>query len=139
MRNSKRCGNHFKNLFSAAPAQFPRDLNDLVPKLISNEDNLSLCKILDEIEILEAVKNIGACKVPRPDEFSIVFYHKYWSTVKEEVIDVVTIFFFEIGYLLRQLNHSNIVLIPNDDKPCRISNFRSISLCNVSYKLFQKS
>lgn len=45
---------------------------------------------------------------------------------------------FRTGFLLKQLNHSFIVLIPKVDHLAKIDQFRPISLCNVVYKVVSK-
>lgn len=45
---------------------------------------------------------------------------------------------FAIGFLLKELNHTNIVLIPKQDHPSVVTHFHAISLCNVSYKIISK-
>lgn len=54
--------------------------------------------------------------------------------------DVVASFqrFFESGYLLRSINHTNIELIPKTDNPTLAFHFRPISLCSVLYKFISK-
>lgn len=46
--------------------------------------------------------------------------------------------FFESGYLLLSINHTNLVLIPKKDNPTLASHFRPISLCSVIYKFIFK-
>lgn len=46
--------------------------------------------------------------------------------------------FFSIGSSLRLINHTHIALIPKVDNPEVVSNFRPISLCNVTYKIITK-
>lgn len=46
--------------------------------------------------------------------------------------------FFSMRHMLRQMNHSFIVLIPKTKNPLMLENFRPISLCNVSYKIITK-
>lgn len=43
------------------------------------------------------------------------------------------------GYMLKQLNHSFIALIPKIGSPVNISQYHPISLCNVCYKVISKS
>lgn len=49
-----------------------------------------------------------------------------------------SVVFFANGCLLRQMNHSNLVLISKVDNEALIRQFRPISLCNVSYKILFK-
>ena len=46
--------------------------------------------------------------------------------------------FLNTGYLLPDLNHTYIVLIPKIKNPVKVSNYRPISFCNVIYKIIAK-
>lgn len=46
--------------------------------------------------------------------------------------------FFEEGQLLKELNHTNVTLIPKVPNPESMSQFRPISLCRFNYKFFSK-
>jgi hypothetical protein len=46
--------------------------------------------------------------------------------------------FFHSGFLLKSLNYSFITLIPKTPTPEIVSQFRPISLCNVTYKIISK-
>lgn len=76
-------------------------------------------------------------KAPRPDGFSTLSFQKYWRVVKREAINMVRRF-FETGFLLKELNHINIVLIPKIQNPTMVTHFRLISLSNVAYKIISK-
>ncbi|XVF47270.1 hypothetical protein PTKIN_Ptkin03bG0096000 [Pterospermum kingtungense] len=57
--------------------------------------------------------------------------------VSRGVIEVVQSFFHS-GRLLRELNMTDIVLIPKVKRPEDVSQFRPISCCNFAYKIISK-
>lgn len=128
---------HFERLFARTNTQYPRDLNGLIPELITETDNAMLCSVPDDLEIWRAVRSLGSTKAPGRMVLQPYFIRKYWGVVKMEVIKIVRSF-FENEYLLRQMNCLNIVLIPNLENPSSIGQFRPISLCNVNYKIISK-
>ena len=46
--------------------------------------------------------------------------------------------FFETGEFDERMNQTNICLIPKNERPANMAEFRPISLCNVSYKIISK-
>lgn len=47
--------------------------------------------------------------------------------------------FLKHGHILRDLNRTNITLIQKKkDRPKKVSEYRPISLCNVSFKFISK-
>jgi hypothetical protein len=46
--------------------------------------------------------------------------------------------FFKIGIMAAGINETSIVLIPKKDDPEYLKDFRTISLCNVIYKIVSK-
>lgn len=130
------CSN-FQTIFSTSSPAAPDDISNLFSPIISADDNDFLCRVPDEAEILSVIQSIGASKAPGLDGISALFYHTYWSIMK---FDVVTTFkcFFASSFLLKSLNHTNIMLIPKNDNPTLVSLFRPISLCNVLYKTISK-
>lgn len=97
----------------------------------------SLIYIPLEAEIWEVVNNIGALKALRQDGVHASFYQNCWETVGTSVCNIVKDFFAN-NSSIRLINHTNIVLIPKVDNPEIVSNYRPISICNVSYKIITK-
>lgn len=73
--------------------------------------------------------------------FPLCFFKKKkkrnWSTIKFKLCEVINLTF--MGHIdLNTLNQTLIVLIPKVDNPENISQFRSISLCNMIMKCMSK-
>jgi hypothetical protein len=62
-----------------------------------------------------------------------MFYKAYWPIMKNEVLAAVH-HFGRTGHLPKQRKSTLITLIPKVENPSKPSDFRLISLCNVSYK-----
>lgn len=81
--------------------------------------------------------SIGAHKVPGPDDMTVLFFHHYRQIVKTGLIN--TVFqFFRSGRLLKELNHSFIMLLPKKETLIVVNDFWPISLSNVAYKVIAK-
>jgi hypothetical protein len=76
-------------------------------------------------------------KSPGPDGFSASFYQHLWSMVWKDVCNVV-LQFLNHGHFDKEINATNIALVPKKKNPSRIVDFWPISLCNVVYKLIAK-
>ena len=61
----------------------------------------------------------------------------FWHIVGDNVVSVV-LEFLNTSYLLPDLNHTYIVLIPKIKNPIKVFDYRPISLCNVIYKIIAK-
>lgn len=99
--------------------------------------NKKLMRPISPKEIKNAVFQMGPLKAPGPDGFPGMFYQKYWQEEGEDTCRAVTSF-FSGGFLLRELNKTNIVLIPKVANPESLSQFRPISLCNFNMKIICK-
>ena len=71
---------------------------------------------------------------PRVDGFHPFFFKKYWHVVGDEVWCLVR-YAFLFGNFDSALAETLIVLIPKEDQPLRMKDFRPISLCTIIYKL----
>ncbi|KAG8367282.1 hypothetical protein BUALT_Bualt16G0056200 [Buddleja alternifolia] len=128
---------YFKDLFTSSNPSYPLDLENIIPYIVSDEDNRGLLSIPTPCEIKKTVFSMAANKTPGPDGMSPLFYKTYWDIVGIDVVKAVT-HFFETGHLLKAMNHTFITLIPKSNKANKVEQFRPISLCNVSYKIISK-
>lgn len=72
-----------------------------------------------------------------PDGFTAGFFKLHWDIVGRSVCDTNKSFLVT-GYLLKEWNHSIMVMILKKDIPEEVSNLRLISLCNTIYKCASK-
>ncbi|KAF7841945.1 reverse transcriptase [Senna tora] len=66
-----------------------------------------------------------------------MFFQKTWSVFEHDIYHVVSSF-LNRGHMLRELNLTNMSLIPKTESPASISDYRPIGLCNVVYKIISK-
>ncbi|GLT54477.1 hypothetical protein SLA2020_276710 [Shorea laevis] len=128
---------YFANCFTTSNPSLDMELDSLFPPCISDDDNSLLCAIPEELEIYHAVSHLGRTKAPGPDGMTGLFYTTYWQIVRTDVILFVQSF-FRGGYMLQEINHTNLVLIPKTDNPSRANQFRPISLANFNIRLFPR-
>ncbi|XP_074265566.1 uncharacterized protein LOC141588006 [Silene latifolia] len=101
------------------------------------EDSAKLGRVHSKNEVRQAVSQLGPLKSPGPDGIPAAFYQKYWSIVKEDVINGA-LYTLNSGNVHKEFNKTFIVLIPKNDCPERVGDFRPISLCNVIMKVVTK-
>ncbi|CAB4283488.1 unnamed protein product [Prunus armeniaca] len=78
--------------------------------------NANLAAPFTEDEILAASKQLGALKAPGPDSFPSIFYHRFWSAMKKEVIGTAKDLYISLSNL-QDLNQTHIALIPKVAAP----------------------
>ena len=88
-------------------------------------------------EVQVALKQMTLLKASGPNGMPLLFYQNYWNLVGMDVTQFV-LSFLNSACLPQHLNHTFITLIQKVNKPELVSEFRSISLCNVLYKTFSK-
>ncbi|GKC64228.1 hypothetical protein Tco_1096826, partial [Tanacetum coccineum] len=80
---------------------------------------------------------MGNDKSSGPDGFTTAFFKDTWDIIGPDVTRAVYEFFIN-RYLLRELNHTIIALIPKVNSPARVNDYRPISCCNVLFKCISK-
>jgi hypothetical protein len=130
----------YKRLFGEEPRENFR-LDDEFwddSEKISLEENQMLEAELTEEEIKRAIDNSYSEGAPVSDGFSFMFYHRFWSTNKDDLMAIVR--GFERGDVnIARLNYAMIILIPKEDDAKSLKKFRSISLINCSFNFFAKA
>ncbi|XP_060966406.1 uncharacterized protein LOC133034911 [Cannabis sativa] len=127
---------YFQDLFHSSGIELGATLNGIWPTE-TDEQNESLLLPIVEDEVRRALFQMHPDKSPRPDGMNLAFYQKHWDIMGSDVIRFVQDF-FESGKFPNSINDTHIVLISKKKNPSQISDLRSISLCNVLYKIASK-
>ena len=78
-----------------------------------------------------------ALKAHRLDGYTVEFYKQHWDTLRNEVCEAI-LQFFNSSRMDDSINATNMVLIPENNNPKDVVDFRPISLYNVIYKIISK-
>ncbi|XP_074305592.1 uncharacterized protein LOC141640811 [Silene latifolia] len=100
------------------------------------KQHILLSPFTDE-EIKKTIFSIPNEKAPGPNGYSSQFFKTSWDIVGGDVCAAVHEF-FRNGKLLKQLNATNVTLIPKVPNPTTVMQFRPIACCNVVYKCISK-
>ncbi|GKV19162.1 hypothetical protein SLEP1_g29456 [Rubroshorea leprosula] len=106
-------------------------------RVLTTEELEELCRPFTTKEVETALFSIPSNKSPRPDGFTSGFYKAAWSIIKNNVTAAV-LDFFDSGKILKQINATNITIVPKVSCPNVVSDYRPIACCNVIYKVISK-
>ena len=121
-------------MFQSDSPLIPQDLEGLMPPCISLKENIKLVHIPDMEEIKAMIWELNPMKAPGPDGLHGLFFKKYWSIVGSQVF-IANESFFREGWMLKELNHTFITLIPKKPDASNFNHFHPRSLCNFYYKV----
>lgn len=128
---------HYQETATSSLIEDDNEILNLITPCITEAENKELTAIPDEQEIKSNVFQIRAWSALGPDGFQAGFYQQNWEVVGGDVIKMVKKF-FKNSKLLKELNHTFQTLIPKNNCVQNPSDFRPISLCNISYKIISK-
>ncbi|KAJ9552677.1 hypothetical protein OSB04_016722 [Centaurea solstitialis] len=100
-------------------------------------DALHMVRPVQDIEIRDAIFQIGNDKAPGSDGFSSKFFKAAWGIVGNDVLLAIHNFFYR-SHLPRELNHTLLCLLPKSPNASMVSDFRPIACCSVLYKCISK-
>ena len=80
-------------MFSSTRPPIEDEMFSLFALAVTEEDNLLLCSIPPELEVVQALYSLGSTKAPGPHGLTALFFKKYWSVVKLDVLNYTRNFF----------------------------------------------
>ena len=126
------------NLFTTSHLDVSEELIQSIHKKVSDPMNTLLSRNFHVFEVETALKQMYSTFALGPDRMPPVFYQKFWPTVSP-IVSKTVLDFLNLGITPLNFNETHIVLIPKVKDPKRVMDFRSISLCNVAYKIASKT
>jgi hypothetical protein len=130
-------GSEDQGLFTAQSELQPELVCQCVPRKVTDQMAELLCRSFTTEEVEAALFQMSPNKAPGADGFTAGFFQKHWPLLKDKVVSAV-LGFLNGGDMPEVINQIILVLIPKVTNPQDMSQFRSISLCNVIYKLCSK-
>ncbi|KAG6534067.1 hypothetical protein ZIOFF_007948 [Zingiber officinale] len=106
---------------------------DIIPQLVSLEENQVLSALPSIEELKRVVWEISEDSAAGPDGFSAAFYVACWDIIKEDLHQAI-LEFFQGGSLPKGMAATTIVLIPKVDIAQCWQEFRPISLCGLGIR-----
>ena len=112
------------------------DLQDLYEHTVDPQVFLDSGQPFTQEDIDEMVKNLPADKSPGPDGFNNEFIKACWDIIKDDVTDLIMVFY--AGTMnLQSINTSFNTLIPKKEVPLTPNDCRPISLLNGVLKIIR--
>jgi hypothetical protein len=109
----------------------------LYPRLTTEEEVQMLEKPVTKDEILVVLRGFTKDKSPSPDGWIVEFFLHFFDLVVDDLLEAVEESCLS-GMVNRSLNSTFIALIPKVNGPTSFGDFRSITLCNLVYKIITK-
>jgi hypothetical protein len=129
---------HFQHLFTSQATNQVMETVQVVKNRINPYMFDHLNKDYTKQEVLEAVKGMKSLAAPGPDGLPAKFYQTYWEIVGKDITNTALNILNKDGNP-GPFNATHICLIPKTKNPSQPSDFRPISLCNVTLKIITKA
>ncbi|XP_022899293.1 uncharacterized protein LOC111412589 [Olea europaea var. sylvestris] len=105
--------------------------------LVSLEQSNALVWDISFEEIKEALFGIGDNKSLGSVGYTSCFFKSTWGCIEHDFVEAI-MKFFSLGSIPKQINHAVIALVPKSTHAPSVEDYRSISCCNVIYKVITK-
>ena len=128
---------YFQKSLGVAQTSSNIDLSEIqVTKVSPSQARFLLSPITNEL-IFSTLKSMKKNKAPGPDGFTVNFFIHCWDIIGGDFCEAV-LHFFNSGQMHKGVNSTLISLLPKQENPSSMKDFRPISLCTVVYKCISK-
>ncbi|XP_026396353.1 uncharacterized protein LOC113290988 [Papaver somniferum] len=129
--------NFFEKRFQFKEVNIVEKLLDVIPQLITVEDQHMLDSTPTAEEIKETTFSIDSGSSPGPDGYPGIFYKTCWDIIQNDLVAAIQ-FCWNKKFIPKGLNSSFLVLLPKCQGAKNVAQFRPIGLSNVSFKIITK-
>lgn len=129
---------YFEQLFTSSQPTVGDELLEAIQTKVTDRMNSTLLQDFRAHEVEKALKQMHLMKAHGLDGMPPLFYQHFWPIVNPIVIKTI-LDFLNHDITPPKFHETHIVLIPKTKNPERVTDYRSISLCNVVYKLASKT
>lgn len=98
---------------------------------------MCLLKPLTTIDVKQADFSIHSAKSPGHNWYNSGFFKQNWILIDPEISEAM-LEFFQDAKLLKDLNHTMLVLFAKTERPQNAQEYRPIACCTVIYKIISK-
>eukprot|EP00253_Pinus_taeda_P009779 PITA_09779 len=131
---------HFKSQYSKGLGCAFQDILwgiELYPAMFDESINDSIYQLVTEDELLKVLKAFSKDKCPGPDGWNIEFFLYFFDILKTDLLNMIEESRIT-GHIHPHTSSTLIALIPKKCDADTFSDFRPISLCNISFKIISK-
>lgn len=112
-------------------------LQSILHTFLNFDGQHELIKPITAEEIKATMFSLNGNKAPRPDGHTSEFSKTSWSIVGAEVTEAI-LNFFSNSKMLKEVNATNITLVPKSPNANKMVNFRPTTCCSTIYKCISK-
>ncbi|KAJ6952190.1 hypothetical protein NC653_041365 [Populus alba x Populus x berolinensis] len=128
---------YFQRLLCVPNPPILEDLHSIYPATISEASKSIAEAPITNDDIQAALFSIPDTKAPGPDGYNAFFFKKCWDIIKVDFTAAIR-YFFLYNTLPRCVNATRVSLVPKQEHPACLNDYRPISCCNVLYKCIAK-
>ncbi|KAL2339917.1 hypothetical protein Fmac_007857 [Flemingia macrophylla] len=128
--------NYYRELFHDTGESNTLDTNYTFPTL-TEEEVREMGRSISATKISHAISSMHVFKAPGRDGIQPIVYQKQWDVVEDDVGKLIQDI-EDCPLRVKDINETNVVLIPKVDAITHLKQMRLIGLRNVSYKILSK-
>ncbi|VFQ87108.1 unnamed protein product [Cuscuta campestris] len=129
--------NFFSKLYKEDSVSDDSHIFNFIPKIINEEDNKLIYTLPQGEEVRRAIWDLNEHSASSLDGYNGVFFKTFWHIIQQEVVRASQEFFLCLP-VPKSYGATQLTLIPKEDNPKSLGDYRPISLSNFLFKIKTK-